>query len=172
MTCLTLGGAAVISDLIRPVWTWALWSWRRLALTVCVLCVIVAAATRAAQAPASHHLTGTHHAISAGHHRPAPALAAALRAGREFATAWVSHQPGWAAQLRRYATPGLAAQVTAGDHGYLPATAVTGPPTVVRETAGSVTVLVPTNAGPAVMTVVRSDAGWLATAVHLARVGD
>jgi len=172
-----LGGAAVISDLIRPVWTWALWSWRRLALTVCVLCVIVAAATRAAQAPASHHLTGTHHAISVGHSRPAPvitrpALAAATRAGRDFAAAWVSQRPGWAARLRRYATPGLAAQVTARGHGYLPATAVTGPAAVVRETAGSVTVSVPTNAGPAVITVVHSDAAWLAAAVYLARVGD
>lgn len=167
----------MISDLIRPVWTWALWSCRHLALTVCVLCVIVAAATRAAQAPANHHLTGTHHAISAGHHRPAPALtgpalAAATRAGRDFAAAWVSQRPGWAARLRRYATPGLAAQATSGDHDYLPATAVTGPPAVVGETAGSVTVSVPTNAGPAVITVVHSGAGWLAAAVHLARVGD
>ena len=167
----------MIGDLIRPVWTWALWSWRRLATTVCVLCVLVAAATHAAQAPATHHRPGPHHTTPAQQARPAPAitgaaLAAAVRVGREFATAWVSHRPGWAAQLRRYATTGLAAQLTAGDHAYLPATAVTGPATAVTVTAGSVTVMVPTNAGPAAVTVVRSGGRWLAAAVHLTRAGD
>jgi hypothetical protein len=167
----------VIGDLIRPVWTWALWSWQRLAITVCLLCLLIAAATRAAHAPASHHRLGPHHAAPVRRARPAPAitgaaLAAAIRAGREFATAWVSHRPGWATQVRWYATAGLAAQVRAGDHTYLPATAVTGPATAVRETAGSVTVLVPTNAGPAAVTVIRSGGRWLAAAVHLTRVGD
>ena len=167
----------MIGDLIRPVWTWALWSWQRLALTVCVLCALIVGGTRAAQAPASHHRLGTHHTTPARRARPAPAItgaapAAAVRVGRDFATAWVSHRPGWAAQLRRYATAGLAAQLTAGDHTYLPATAVTGPATAVTVTAGSVTVMVPTNAGPAAVTVVRSGGRWRAAAVHLTRAGD
>ena len=167
----------MIGGLIRPVWTWALWSWQRLAITACVLCVLVAAATRAARAPATHHRLGSHHTTPAWRARPAPlltgaALAAAVRVGLDFAMAWVSHRPGWAAQLRRYATAGLAAQLSAGDHTYLPATAVTGSATVAGETAGSVTVMVPTNAGPAAVTVVRTGGRWLAAAVHLTRAGD
>jgi hypothetical protein len=168
---------SVISDLIRPVWTWVLWSWRRLAITACVICVLLGAATRAVRAPVGQPHQNTHQA--APPRRPDPvsalsgaALAAAVRTGREFATAWVSPQRGWARQVRQYANRGLTAQVTAGDHAYLPATAITGPPTVIGETAASVVISVPTNAGPAVVTVVRSGTGWLAAAVHLTRVGD
>jgi hypothetical protein len=167
----------VISDLIRPGWTWVLWSWRRLAITVCVLCVIIGTASRAAQGPGSRPRHSAHQVAHAQRPAPAPAisgaaLAAAVRAGRMFARTWVSHRPGWAEHVRRYATPRLAARVTAGEQAYLPATAVTGLPTVIRETAVSVTVLVPTNAGQAAVTVVRSGTGWLADAVHLTRVGD
>jgi hypothetical protein len=178
MMCLAMGrGHPMISDLMRPVWTWPLWSWRRLILTACVLCVLVTAVIRAAQAPASHHPASAHHASSTGGLRRASALSqsaltAATRDGQDFATAWVSRRPGWDTRLRRYATPTLAAQVTAGGHGYLPATGVTGRATLIRKTAGSVTVSVPTNAGPAVITVILAGGKWLADSVHLARVGD
>jgi hypothetical protein len=49
--------------------------------------------------------------------------------------------------------------------------AITGPAAAAGEAAGTVTVTVPTTAGAAVITVVRSDGRWLAAAARYAPSG-
>ena len=98
-------------------------------------------------------------------------LAGALMTGQQFAAAWVSHAPGWQTQARRYATPALAAELGKPTRGRWHAAAVTGPAAAAGEAAGSVTVTVPTTAGAAVITVVRSAGRWLAGAARYAAPG-
>ena len=181
----------IIAHLIRPVWEWALWSRRRLAITVCILALLVVVTGRAARAHHSQHAPQAHpaaaHPSPAGRaSAPLPAapapdapvpvpsgsgLAGAVMTGQQFAAAWVSHAPGWQTQARRYATPALAAELGKPTRGRWPAAAVTGPAAAAGEAAGSVTVTVPTTASAAVITVVRSAGRWLAAAARYATPG-
>src|SRR5262245_49934319 len=180
----------MIAQLIRPIWEWALWSRRRLILTVCVVALLVVVAgrfVRATQnqqpphlmpsaaarpsAPSAHSTAPAPSGQSAG---PAPNgsdLAAAILAGERFAAAWVSHAPGWQAQARKYATPALAAALRRPAHTRWHTAAVTGPAAAAGESAGSVTITVPTTAGVALITVVRSASGWLSSAARYAAQG-
>lgn len=98
--------------------------------------------------------------------------AEALDAARAFLRAWVSHAGDRAARIRATATPQLAAQVTGPAASLAPATALTGPVTVTGQAAGTVNVSVPTNAGPALLTVRITGGRWLAAQVMLARTGN
>jgi hypothetical protein len=181
----------MIAHLIRPVWEWVLWSRRRLAVTLCILALLVIVTGRVARASRSQPAPQSRPPVTA-HPSPASRVSAppatapapdapvpvpsssgpggALVAGQQFAAAWVTHAPGWQAQARRYATPALAAQLGTPTKGHQRA-AITGPAAVAGETAGTVTVTVPTTAGAAVITVVRSAGRWLAEAAHYAPSG-
>lgn len=98
--------------------------------------------------------------------------AAALTAARQFMAAWVSRGPGWAARLRPYATALLAAQLSGISPAGNPATAVTGSARVTSQAPGTVSLTVPTTAGPALLTVRQAGGRWLAAAVMLARTGN
>jgi hypothetical protein len=183
----------VIADLLRPVWTWVLWNWRRLALTLSGLAVLTLAAAQLAHAPASrgpaHAPAGRPRASAApaarASSRGAPAsppgaapgpggsgLGAALLTGEQFAAAWVSRAPGWERQARRYATPALATRLAAAARSRWRSAAVTGPAAAAGEQSpGIITVTVPTTAGVALITVVRSAGGWLASAARFAGAG-
>jgi uncharacterized lipoprotein YmbA len=87
-------------------------------------------------------------------------------------SAWVSRGTGWASRLRPYTTAQLEAQLSHTDPAWNPATAVTGPATVTSEIPGTVSLAVPTDAGPALVTVRLAGGRWLATGVMLARTGD
>jgi hypothetical protein len=155
----------MIAHLIRPVWEWVLWSRRRLAVTVCILALLVIVTGRVARADRSQHApqasrSATAHPSPASSASAPPATApapdapvpvpsgsgpaGALVAGQQFAAAWVTHAPGWQTQARRYATPALAAQLGKPTRGHSPAAAITGPAAVASEVAGTVTVAVPT----------------------------
>ena len=108
----------------------------------------------------------------AGRIRPRRGPAAALQAARAFLQAWVSRTAGRAAAIRATATPQLAAQVTGPGAALAPATAIDGPLTVTGQAAGTVSLSVPTNAGPALLTVRLDGSRWLAAQVSLARTGD
>jgi len=101
-----------------------------------------------------------------------PPPPAALAAARQFMAAWVSSGPGWASRLRPYATAQLDAQLSDTNPKWSPATAVTGPAAVTSQAPGTVSLTVPTDAGPALVTVRLTGGRWLAAAVMLARTGD
>jgi hypothetical protein len=182
----------MIAQLVRPVWEWVLWSRRRLAVTVCILALLVIVTGRVAQAqhnqpapqaspPATAHPSPPGQVSAPPATGPAPdapapvpsgsGLGGALVAGQQFAAAWVTHAPGWQAQARRYATATLAAGLGKPTGGHSRAAAITGPAAVAGEAAGTVTVTVPTTAGAAVITVVHSAGRWLAAAARYAPTG-
>lgn len=101
-----------------------------------------------------------------------PAPAAAVKAGEEFAAAWADHAPGWLARASRYATPALAAQLAVIRPGMLPATRVTGPAAVTATAPGTVDLTVPTDAGPAAVTVRHAGRAWRADSVMLTGTGN
>jgi hypothetical protein len=103
---------------------------------------------------------------------PGPVPPQALKAAGQFMTAWVSRDPGRAARIRACATAQLAAAVTGPGAGYAPATALTGPVTVTGQAAGTVSLTVPTNAGPVLLTVRLAAGRWVAAQMMLARAGD
>ena len=177
----------MIAGLLRPVWTWALWSWRRLGLTVCLVLAVGFAAVRITHA-ADPSTAPAHAPVAPAHHShaaDAPAspstaapgdggsgLGAALTTGEQFAAAWVSHAPGWERQARKYATRALATRLTAAAQPGWHAAAVTGPAAAAGEQSpGSITVTVPTTAGVALITVVQSADGWLVSAARFTGAG-
>jgi hypothetical protein len=87
-------------------------------------------------------------------------------------SAWVDSGRGWAARLRPLATAQLAAQLGQTSNAYDPATAITGSATVTTQAPGTVSLTVPTDAGPALVTMRLVHSHWLAAAVMLARTGN
>jgi hypothetical protein len=185
----------MIAELFRPLLRWLFWNRRRPLLVLAALVVGLAivgrvsgcgtasttpapssssaAATVAAAAPAPS--PSPDQPAAAAPSPPAsagPAPAAALQAARAFLQAWVSRAAGRAAAIGATATPQLAAQVTGPAAALAPATAIDGPLTVAGQAAGTVSLSVPTNAGPALLTVRLDGSRWLAAQVSLARTGD
>jgi hypothetical protein len=98
--------------------------------------------------------------------------AAAVEAAANFAAAWVTRGPGWGQRIRQYATSTLTGQLSHTDLAANPATKVTGPPHVTGHAHATVHLSVPTDAGPALVTVIRDHRGrWRAESVMLARTG-
>ena len=178
-------------DYLRPALEWLLWSRKRVfLLSATVLAVLIVAGQAiamtarhnggagpptppprppAASAPAARPAPQGQPA-SARPARPAPA--AAVSAGEDFTAAWAGHAAGWPAAADRYATPRLAAQLARTSPVMLPATRVTGPARVTGQAPGTVHLSVPTDAGPALVTVRFAGGRWLADSVMLARTGD
>lgn len=96
---------------------------------------------------------------------------AAIDAGENFAAAWVSRGPNRAALIQQIATPQLAAQLATEDNALNPATRVTGAPVVASTEHGTVDLSVPTDAGPAAISVVLTGGQWLASSVMLEHTG-
>jgi hypothetical protein len=170
----------------RTLLTWLLWSPRHAALaaaaTLAAAAAVAWAVPRAgpaartpASAPPPAAATAAARAPAPPPSRPAPAAApaAAVTAGEDFAAAWASPGPGWLARTARYATPQLAARLALAEPALadMPVTRVTGPARVTARAPGTVTLSVPTDAGPALVTVLRAGGRWLAGAVTLAREG-
>lgn len=165
-----------------------LWTRRSAALAVVLVLAAVAAVTIAVTAPGGHAgpapsapASGSRPAPPSRSARPAPSPPAssavpvppaAVTAAAEFAAAWASPGPGWLDQVRRYATPRLAAQLAASGDALLAATRVTGPARVTGQAPGTVNLSVPTNAGPALVTVRYAGGAWRADSVMLAAEGN
>jgi hypothetical protein len=76
----------------------------------------------------------------------------AAQTARAFAAQWVTHPPGttgqqWAAQLAPFVVPEYLATLESVDPNTIPATAVTGDPTIRTTSAAVAEATVPTNAG-------------------------
>lgn len=76
----------------------------------------------------------------------------AAQTARAFTTYWVTHPPGmtgqqWAAQLAPFVVPEYLATLQSVDPSTIPATAVTGDPTIRTASAAVTEATVPTNAG-------------------------
>jgi hypothetical protein len=96
--------------------------------------------------------------------RAAPAPQA-LRVARSWAAAWVRHPPGttrerWLQGLKPYTTAEYLARMHSIDVANIPATQVTGAPTVARSYTSSVDVEIPTDGPMLAISVVRTDSGW------------
>jgi hypothetical protein len=96
---------------------------------------------------------------------PAPPDPVALNIAKAWATAWVNHPDGmtneaWRGGLKPYTTDEYLPQLSTVEVTNIPATQVTGDPTVVSSFTSSVQVVIPTNGPKLSITVVRTDAGW------------
>lgn len=96
----------------------------------------------------------------------ASAAPAALQVVTEWGDAWVNHPVAmtnqqWLAQLQPYTEPEILPQLATVDLTNIPATQVTGPPTVVTSYTSSVIATLPTNGGNLQITVVSTPQGWL-----------
>jgi hypothetical protein len=96
----------------------------------------------------------------------APAAPAALQVVQEWGSAWVNHPVNmtnqqWLAQLQPYTEPEILPQLATVDLTNIPATQLTGPPTVVTSYTSSVIAQLPTNGGNLQITVVSTPQGWL-----------
>lgn len=94
-----------------------------------------------------------------------PAQLAAVAAAEEFARAWVRGDNGWSDRLAGLATAELAGTLADVDPATVPATAVTGPGSVLSEVPGWASVGVPTDTGTVVLHVVQAGDAWLVSAI-------
>ncbi|NIH82323.1 hypothetical protein [Amycolatopsis viridis] len=93
---------------------------------------------------------------------------AALQVARQWATAWATHPAGitnaqWLDGLRPLTTAEYLPEMSTVDPANIPATRVTGEPTVTKSYTSSVEVLVPTDGPKLSITVAKTTAGWLVT---------
>ncbi|GAA4259809.1 hypothetical protein [Dactylosporangium darangshiense] len=94
---------------------------------------------------------------------------AALDVIAAFATAWARpdlSQQQWYAGVARTAAPAFAARLASVDPSRVPATRITGAPTVTAATASSVVADVGTDAGPITVTCARYEGRWLVVDVQ------
>jgi 2-oxoglutarate decarboxylase len=181
----------MLADLLRPRWQWLLWNRRRFCAAVAIAVVFLALAARlaggsqaAAPSPAARRepaaartipaasATGTQApATTSPAAAPPAAPAAAAAAAAHFAAAWVSHGQARAARLRATASVALAAQLIGQNPARDLATRVTGSAAGTQLSPVSASLTVPTNAGPALITVRLIRGRWVATSVLLAATG-
>ncbi|OXM68594.1 MULTISPECIES: hypothetical protein [Amycolatopsis] len=93
---------------------------------------------------------------------------AALRIAKQWATAWATHPDGitnaqWLDGLRPLTTEEYLPEMSTVDPANIPATRVTGEPTVTKSYTSSVEVLVPTDGPKLSITVAKTPSGWLVT---------
>jgi hypothetical protein len=189
----------VILEMIRPAVRWILYSRRRALIALIAIVLAFGLAARLAGGGHPHTSAAAHRHVAAetsGSRRSGPRSAsrassrtsraaarpsapppaksapqAAIAAGENFAAAWVSRGADRAALIQAMATPQLAAQLATEDNTLNPATKVTGVPVVTSAEAGLVDLSVPTDAGPAAVSVVQSGGQWLASSVMLEETG-
>jgi hypothetical protein len=90
------------------------------------------------------------------------------RLATAFATAWSSSgrsQAEWTHGIRPYVTPALETGLAQTDPAHVPATKVTGEAVLVKATAISAKVRVPTDGGSIVVTLHESSGSWLVSDV-------
>ncbi|GAB3587540.1 hypothetical protein GCM10027445_67790 [Amycolatopsis endophytica] len=93
---------------------------------------------------------------------------AALTVAKQWATAWATHPDGmtnaqWLDGLRPLTTEEYLPEMSTVDPANIPATKVTGEPTVTKSYTSSLEVLVPTDGPKLSITVARTSSGWLVT---------
>ncbi|MEV6527682.1 hypothetical protein AB0M43_37745 [Longispora sp. NPDC051575] len=94
---------------------------------------------------------------------------AATQVALAFADAWVNTAvpaEQWRAGVQKLATPGYAALLGTVDPARVPASRITGSPTVVSSDSVSTAVRVPTDAGPVLVVVTRASGTWLVATVQ------
>jgi hypothetical protein len=96
---------------------------------------------------------------------PAPPAPKALEVVTTWARAWLNHPDGvtaeqWLNALKPYTTEEQIAVMSTVDPRNIPATEITGQPTVKVSYTTSVEYLVPTNAGTLDITAISTPAGW------------
>ncbi|WP_037368774.1 hypothetical protein [Amycolatopsis orientalis] len=89
----------------------------------------------------------------------------ALNVAKQWATAWVHHPAGitnadWLNGMRALTTDEYLPVMSTVDPANIPATKVTGDPTVAQSYSSSVKVVVPTDGPKLSITVVKTAAGW------------
>jgi hypothetical protein len=94
--------------------------------------------------------------------------AESLQVAKQWATAWVTHPAGitnqqWRDGLSRFTTEEYLPQLSTVDPGNIPASKVTGEPTVVNSFTSSLEVEIPTDGPKLSITVVSTTAGWRVT---------
>ena len=95
----------------------------------------------------------------------AAAAPAALQVAQQWGQAWVNHPSGitnqqWLAGLEPYTTDEFLPIMSTVDPANIPATKVTGSPTVVHSYTSSVEVTLPTDNATLDITVIQTPAGW------------
>ena len=190
----------MLREAFRPLLNWLFWNRRRLYAVAAAIIVVVAIIARLVTGGGG---TSPHHGVTSrpaaraaaaavtsappaptASPQPSPPLSpapvttgapppAALTAAAGFLSAYVSQAADRLARLQSYTSPPLLAQLTQINPEYNPVTAVTGQPTVTSQAPGTVSLSVPTNAGPVLLTVRQSTAGqWQVTSVMPARTGN
>lgn len=171
---------------------WPLWSWRNLTITAAVVLAVMAtlgrltasprastaAATTATAATATASPTVPATATPTTPASPSSAPGAAptppsdvhspVASAAAFAAAWARTTlsgPAWLAGLKPWATASLLSSLDGTDPRQVPATRVTGDAALVRTTATSATVSVPTDGGRISVTLVRTGGTWKANAL-------
>ncbi len=89
----------------------------------------------------------------------------AIRVAKEWAAAWVNHPAGitsaqWLEQLKPFTTEEYLPVMSSVDPANVPATKVTGEPTVGTSYTSSVQLTIPTDGPKLSITVVSTNAGW------------
>jgi hypothetical protein len=89
----------------------------------------------------------------------------AVRVAKEWAAAWVNHPQGitsaqWLEQLKPFTTEEYLPVMSSVDPANVPATKVTGEPTVGTSYTSSVQLTIPTDGPKLSITVVSTNAGW------------
>ncbi|WP_328646147.1 hypothetical protein OHS58_43485 [Amycolatopsis sp. NBC_00348] len=89
----------------------------------------------------------------------------AVRVAKEWAAAWVNHPAGitsaqWLEQLKPFTTEEYLPVMSSVDPANVPATKVTGEPTVGTSYTSSVQLTIPTDGPKLSITVVSTNAGW------------
>lgn len=95
----------------------------------------------------------------------APPNPEAINVAKQWATAWVNHPAGisnadWLTGLRALTTDEFLPQMQTVDPANIPATRVTGDPTVQTSYTSSVEVIIPTDGPKLSITVINTGAGW------------
>ncbi|GAA3541426.1 hypothetical protein GCM10022222_26320 [Amycolatopsis ultiminotia] len=95
----------------------------------------------------------------------APPSPEAIAVAKQWAAAWVHHPAGisnaeWLNGMRALTTEEYLPVMSTVDPSNIPATQVTGDPTVTSSYGSSVQVVVPTDGPQLSITVVKTDAGW------------
>ncbi|MER6877948.1 hypothetical protein ABT279_48150, partial [Amycolatopsis sp. NPDC000673] len=95
----------------------------------------------------------------------APPSPEAVNVARQWANAWVRHPAGisnadWLNGMRGLTTDEYLPVMSTVDPANIPATKVTGDPTVTQSYSSSVKVVVPTDGPKLSITVVQTSAGW------------
>src|SRR5262249_12939811 len=104
--------------------------------------------------------------------RAAPA--AAVTAAEKFTAAWTAGRDTtrWLSRISQYATPRLISRLAVTKPQLLPATHVTGSARVTGQARAAVSLSVPTDAGPVLITVRLLHGRWRADSVMLAWQGN